>query len=68
MNDFSDFLLTFLLGACIGALIGMIALAILMDKNYQKFCPQCGHRFKNEETHCLNDGAELKMIGGAENV
>lgn len=68
MNDFSDFLLTFLLGACIGAFIGMIALAILMDKNYQKFCPQCDHRFKNEETYCLNDDVELKMIGGVENV
>lgn len=62
MNDFIDSLLTFLLGVCIGGLIGMIALAIEMDKNYQKFCPQCGHRFKNEETYCLNDGAELLEI------
>ena len=66
MNDFIDFLLTFLLGVCIGAYIGMIALAMLIDKDYQKFCPQCGHRFKNEETYCLNDGAELLTIGGAE--
>jgi hypothetical protein len=66
MEDFIDFLLTFLLGLSIGAYIGMIALAILMDKNYQKFCPQCGHRFENEETYCINDGAELLTIGGAE--
>ena len=63
MNDFIDFLLTFLIGVCIGAFIGMIALATLMDKNYQKYCPQCGHRFKNEEIHCPNDGSELLMIG-----
>ena len=63
MKDSIDFLLTFLIGACIGAFIGMIALAILMDKNYQKFCPQCGHRFENEKTYCPNDGAELLMIG-----
>ena len=64
MKDSMDFLLTFLLGVCIGAFIGMIALAILMDKNYQKFCPQCGHRFKNEETYCPNDDAELLTICG----
>lgn len=64
MNDFIDFLLTFLLGVLIGSFIGMIALAILMDKNYQKFCPQCGHRFRNEEIYCQNDGTELLIIGG----
>lgn len=58
-----DSLLTFLLGVCIGALIGIIAFAIEMDKNYQKFCPQCGNRYKNEETYCQNDGAELLTIG-----
>lgn len=63
MNDFIDSLLTFLLGVCVGTFIGMIVLAILMDKNYQKFCPQCGHRFKNEETYCQNDGTELLIIG-----
>lgn len=29
-----------LLRVCIGTCIGIIALAILVDKNYQKFCPQ----------------------------
>lgn len=62
MNDSLDFLLTFLLGVTVGAFIGMIALAVLMDKNYQKFCPQCGHRFKNEEVYCQNDGTELLEI------
>ena len=64
MNDFLDSLLLILLGACIGFVVGMIALGILMDKNYQKFCPQCGDRFKNEETYCRHDGTELLMIGG----
>ena len=63
MNDFIDSLLTFLIGLLLGILIGMIALGILMDKNYQKFCPQCGQRWENEETYCPNDGAELLTIG-----
>lgn len=63
MNDFIDFLGTFLLGVCLGILIGMIALGITMDKIYQKFCPQCGDRFKNEETYCGHDGTELLTIG-----
>lgn len=60
MKDFLEYLLIFLLGTY----FGMIALAYMMDKNYQKFCPQCGHRFKNEEIYCQNDGAELLTIGG----
>lgn len=63
MNDFIDFLLTFLIGLCLGVFIGMIALGIVMDKNYRKFCPQCGNRFENEEICCPNDGAELLTIG-----
>ncbi len=59
MKDSIDLLLQFLLGICLGIIIGVLILAVSMDKDYQKFCPQCGRRFTNEEIYCLNDGTEL---------
>lgn len=64
MHDFIDSLLTFLIGVCIGMLIGFIILAMTLDKKFTKFCPQCGNRFENGEVYCPNDGTELLTMGG----
>lgn len=64
MDDFIDSLITLWIGLLLGMLIGMIALGVIMDKKYQKFCPQCGQRWENEENYCPNDGTELLTIGG----
>ena len=61
MKDSIELLLQFLLGICLGIFIGVLILAVSMDKNYQKFCPQCGRHFKNEEIYCPSDGVELLM-------
>lgn len=50
MDDFINSLIIFWIGLLLGIFIGMIALGVLMDKNYQKFCPQCGNRWENEKS------------------
>jgi rRNA maturation endonuclease Nob1 len=59
MKDSIELLLQFILAICIGILIGILMMSVSMDKKFQKFCPQCGRHFRNEEIYCPSDGVEL---------
>ena len=50
---------TFLIGLLIGMLIGVILAGNAIGA-FNKFCPECGHRYTSEKEYCSYDGSELK--------
>ena len=66
MRDFGiiDLLTTLLAGMILGVIIGFIVVGVRKSE-FDKFCPECGHRYETEKEYCAYDGSELKMIGEA---
>lgn len=61
-DDVIRLITSLLIGMILGVFIGSIISSAWYD-GFDKFCPECGHRYKTEAEYCSYDGSELKMIG-----